>query len=156
MAHEVKQLGVDDLDLFTELMTVFGEAFAEMDTYTEQPPRKNYLRCLLASDTFITLVATKHNKVVAGLVAYELKKFEQERSEIYIYDLAVSLEHRREGIATDLIRDLKKRALGRNAHVIFVQADTDAEDQPAISLYNKLGVQENVLHFDITVTENTP
>jgi aminoglycoside 3-N-acetyltransferase I len=35
--------------------------------------------------------------------------------------------------------------------VIFVQADTGAEDEPAIALNNKLGTREDVLHFDIAV-----
>ena len=36
--------------------------------------------------------------------------------------------------------------------MIFVQADTGVEDQPAIALYTKLGTREDVLHFDIAVT----
>jgi aminoglycoside 3-N-acetyltransferase I len=40
--------------------------------------------------SFIAVVAFKGGDAVGGLAAYELKKFEQERSEIYIYDLAVA------------------------------------------------------------------
>jgi aminoglycoside 3-N-acetyltransferase I len=87
--------------------------------------------------------------VVGGLAAYELRKFEQERSEIYIYDLAVADTHRRRGIATALIQELKKIAALRGAYVIFVQADIG--DEPAIALYTKLGVREDVLHFDIAI-----
>ena len=72
-----------------------------------------------------------------------------ERSEIYIYDLAVAETHRREGIATALIQELKKIAAARAAYVIFVQADLG--DAPAIALYTKLGAREKVLHFDISV-----
>jgi aminoglycoside 3-N-acetyltransferase I len=97
---------------------------------------------------FIGLVALKAGEVVGGIAAYELKKFEQERSEIYIYDLAVAEAHRREGIATALIQKLKELALTRGAYVIFVQADYG--DEPAIALYSKLGIREEVLHFDIT------
>ena len=82
--------------------------------------------------------------------AYELRKFEQQRSEIYIYDLAVAAAHRRQGIATALIQELKKIALARGAYVIFVQADIG--DVAAIELYTKLGIREDVLHFDIVVT----
>jgi aminoglycoside 3-N-acetyltransferase I len=88
-------------------------------------------------------------QVIGGLAAYELRKFEQERSEIYIYDLAVSTAHRRQGVATALIQELKNIAAGRGAYVIFVQADTGPEDEAAIALYSKLGIKENVLHFDI-------
>ena len=35
------------------------------------------------------------NEAVGGLAAYELDKFEQDRREIYIYDLAVVESHRR-------------------------------------------------------------
>ena len=47
------------------------------------------------------------------------------------------------------IEALRKLASARGACVIFVQADTGIEDQPAIALYSKLGVREAVLHFDI-------
>jgi len=68
-----------------------------------------------------------------------------------IYDLAVAEEHRRKGIATALIQELKKVAAARGAYVIFVQADAGVEDEPAIALYTKLGAREDVLHFDIPV-----
>ncbi len=97
------------------------------------------------------MTVLKNGEVVGGIVAYELKKFEQERSEIYIYDLAVAAEHRREGIATALIEVLKEIAANRGAYVIIVQADTSVEDEPAIALYTKLGRREHVLHFDIAV-----
>src|SRR5690606_19009782 len=104
-------------------------------------------RRLLASDSFIALVALKGEAIVGGVAGYELKKFEQRRSEIYIYDLAVAREHRRQGVATALINELRKIAAERGAYVIFVQADTGIEDAPAIALYTKLGVREDVLHF---------
>jgi aminoglycoside 3-N-acetyltransferase I len=89
--------------------------------------------------------------VVGRIAAYELKKFEQERSEIYIYDLAVASTHRRQGVATALIRALNKVAASRGAYVMFVRRDTGIEDEPAIALYTKLGTREDVLHFDIPV-----
>jgi aminoglycoside 3-N-acetyltransferase I len=86
-------------------------------------------------------------EVVGGLTAYVLPKFEQERSEIYIYDLAVAKEHRRKGVATTLIQYLHTLARSLNAWVMFVQADPG--DEPAIRLYESLGRREKVYHFDI-------
>ena len=43
----------------------------------------------------------------------------------------------------------RRLAAARGAYVIFVQADIG--DEPAIALYSKLGVREDVLHFDIPV-----
>ncbi|HXW72601.1 MAG TPA: GNAT family N-acetyltransferase, partial [Methylocella sp.] len=62
---------------------------------------------------------------------------------------AVAETHRRRGIATALIERLREIAAQRGASVIYVQADSG--DGPAIALYEKLGVREEVLHFDIKV-----
>ena len=85
--------------------------------------------------------------MTGGLVAYELRKFEQQRSEIYIYDLAVAEPFRRRGIASALLRQLCAIAAERGASSVFVQADY--VDPPAIALYTKFGAREEVLHFDI-------
>lgn len=146
----IRQLARDDVALLEALLTTFGEAFDEVETFNEARPSAAYLGRLLGSDYFIALAALKSGEVVGGIAAYELRKFEQERSEIYIYDLAVAAAHRREGIATALIQELKKIAAARGAYVIFVQADRG--DAPAIALYTKLGTREDVSHFDIPIT----
>lgn len=151
MSTIVRQISLGDAALLQDLLVVFGTAFDDLDTYTRKCPRVDYLQRLLASDYFIALVALKNNEIVGGIAAYELIKFEQERSEIYIYDLAVASAHRREGIATIMIEKLKKIAVARGAYVIFVQSDLGVEDQPAIELYTKLGKREDVLHFDIAI-----
>jgi aminoglycoside 3-N-acetyltransferase I len=48
-----------------------------------------------------------------------------------------------------LIQELKKLAAARGAYVIFVQADMG--DEAAIALYSKLGIREEVLHFDLPI-----
>jgi len=151
VAFAIRRLTPDDTALMQALSAMFGEAFGDVETYTGNPPSADYLRQLLGGDSFIALAAMKGDAVVGGIAAYELRKFEQARSEIYIYDLAVSAAHRREGIATALIEALKQVAARRGAYVIYVQADTGVEDQAAIALYTKLGVREHVLHFDIRV-----
>lgn len=151
MPVEIRQLTSHDLVLMNALLTSFGEVFGDIKTYTEKKPSADYLERLLAGDSFVALVAMENEEVVGGIAAYELRKFEQERSEFYIYDLAVSPGHRRRGIATALIEKLKTIAKARGAYVIFVQADTGVEDEAAIALYTKLGVREEVLHFGIPV-----
>jgi len=143
----IRALGPDDVGLMRALLGVFGEAFEDVETYCAAQPSSAYLEQLLASDTFVALVALDGDVVVGGIAAYELRKFERERSEIYIYDLAVAVSHRRCGIATALIERLQGIAAERGAWVVFVQADLG--DDPAIALYSKLGVRESVLHFDI-------
>lgn len=142
-------LGPDDGAWMDGLLTMFGVAFEDVETYGAKRPGPDYVRKLLGRDTFIALVARENDAVIGGLAAYELPKFEQARSEIYIYDLAVATPHRRRGVATALIRRLQQIAADRGAWVIFVQADHG--DDPAIALYTRLGAREDVLHFDIPV-----
>lgn len=86
------------------MLEIFGEAFGEVETYSGNRPSAAYLKRLLGSDYFIALVALQDSEVVGGIAAYELIKFEQERSEIYIYDLAVAATHRRKGIVRKILR----------------------------------------------------
>ncbi len=149
MSYLYKQLLHSDVDVFKMLLKVFGQAFQDIETYQGNVPNDTYLQSLLSKANLIVLVAMYEKEIVGGLVAYELEKFEQERREFYIYDLAVSELHRRKGIATKLIQELKIIAKKRNAYVIYVQADK--EDLPAIKLYESLGTKEDVYHFDIQV-----
>jgi aminoglycoside 3-N-acetyltransferase I len=129
------------------MLSMFGRAFGEVATYTAQQPDDAYLEGLLSSNTFIAVAAFAGSGVIGGLAAYVLPKFEQARAELYIYDLAVDEAHRRRGVATSMIEELKKLATARGIYVMFVQADHG--DESAIALYTKLGVREDVLHFDI-------
>jgi aminoglycoside 3-N-acetyltransferase I len=142
-----RRLARADVSLLKDLLRVFAEAFDQIDTYQHSVPGADYLTRLLTKQHFIAVVAINGKDVVGGLAAYELDKFEQDRREIYIYDLAVLESHRRRGVATGLIGELKKIASERNACVIFVQADT--EDGPAIALYEALGAKKTAYHFDI-------
>ena len=149
MSYRITQLTPSDVPALKALLKVFGEAFHDTDAYGRAVPGDAYLRSLLTKPHFIVLVATHDKEVIGGLAAYELEKFEQDRREIYIYDLAVCEHHRRRGIARQLIGELRRIATRRKAYVIFVQADKD--DVPAIRLYESLGTKEEVLHFDIAV-----
>lgn len=148
-AAALRRLKAGDVPLLRQLNALFGEVFAEAETYGGAPPTEAYLEALLAKEHVVVLVATAGEAVIGGLVAYELEKFERMRREIYIYDLAVDAGHRRRGVATALIGHLHGIAAERGAWVIYVQADHG--DDPAIALYDKLGTREEVLHFDIAV-----
>ena len=136
---EIAKLSAADIALMHELLDVFGKGFEDPETYGAAQPDDTYLKKLLGLDTFIALTAITDGQVIGGLAAYVLQKFEQARSEVYIYDLAVLDGHRRQGVATALIEHLKPIAKEHDAWVIFVQADHG--DEPAIALYESLGVR---------------
>ena len=113
LPDRVHQLTRGDVALMRDLLDMFGEAFEDVDTYSGHQPAAAYLERMLGSENFIALAAVRGGRVVGGLAAYELAKFEQQRSEIYIYDLAVAAAHRRTGIATSLINALRQIAAVR-------------------------------------------
>jgi aminoglycoside 3-N-acetyltransferase I len=145
----ISHLGPEDAARMRALNALFAEAFEDPKHYASNPPDDDYLAAQLANPAIIVLIAEAADGAISGgLVAYELPKLEQARSEIYIYDLAVAENHRRQGVATTLIAELQSIARPRGAWVIYVQADYG--DDPAIALYTKLGTREDVMHFDIS------
>lgn len=146
-SFHVRRLVTADADLMLAMSRMFGAAFDDVQTYTARPPSGGYFDRLLGNPGFVALAAMEYGEVLGGLVAYELVKFEAERSEFYIYDLAVREESRRRGVATALIEEMRRIAAANAAQVIFVQADHG--DDAAIALYSRIGRREDVLHFDI-------
>ena len=140
-------LTASDTPSLRRVLKLFSEAFEDPASYSQHPPSDDYLTKLLARDTFIAVATFDGGEVVGGLTGYVLHKCEQERSELYIYDLAVAEPFRRQGIATELIKTIQATARQRGIYIIFVQADYG--DDAAVALYSKLGSREDVMHFDI-------
>jgi len=136
---------------FDGMLDVFEEAFDDSGNYGKSKrPSPPYIQAMLSNPDFIGLLARgSDGEDLGALAAYVLRKFEQERSEVYIYDLAVRRTARRKGVARSLIEALKKIAHLIGASSLYVQADKGEEDLPAQELYRSLGEQEDVFHYDL-------
>jgi len=145
--HDIQVLTATDLKPLRAMLSLFGRAFEDPETFEAQPPSDDYLRGLLQSEFFVAIAALRGQQVIGGITGYVLPKYERARRELYIYDLAVAEAHRRAGVATALIGEARRLAGQRGIDGIFVQADLG--DGPAIALYGKLGRKAEVLHFDI-------
>lgn len=143
----LRTLGPGDSRWLRSVQGLFQDAFEDPGAHDGDSPSEAYHESLLASDTFIALVAIQGETVVGAIAAYELRKLERPRKEIYLYDLAVADGHRRQGIASALIRELQSVAARRGAEMIFVQAHP--EDEPAVALYAKHGPPQQVIHVEI-------
>jgi aminoglycoside 3-N-acetyltransferase I len=149
----VRMLGTDDVAALRAVNRLFAGAFDDADSYLDRPPSDAWLAAFLAQSHVAVFVAEATGATVGALTLYLLMKPEQERTEGYIYDLAVAEDHRRRGIARRLIAAACAWAWARGAWVVYVQADHG--DDPAIALYSGLGTREDVLHFDIPVPRRT-
>src|SRR5690349_24720353 len=107
----IRVFGPGNLALMRKMLDLFGREFGDVPTYSAQQPDDAYLGKLLASENFVAIAALEKEEVIGGLAGYVLPKFEQSRSEFYIYDLAVSATHRRRGIATAIIQELQRLAV---------------------------------------------
>ncbi len=103
--YSVRVLTAEDLGPFRQLMNVFSDAFEDPEHYLSCPPEDTYIQGLLAGELFVAIAAFSQpdGSIVGGLTGYVLPKFEQPRSEFYLYDLAVLESCRRQGncIRTD-------------------------------------------------------
>lgn len=143
----IRRLRQGDLLGYRAMNMLFADVFDDRDSYARNPPPDSWAERLLRRDDLILLLAETDETTVGALAAYVLDKFEQARREIYIYDLAVAEDRRRQGIATALIAETQALAQDIGAWVVYVQADP--QDEPAVRLYAGLGTREDVFHFDM-------
>lgn len=106
---------------------------------------------LLARDDFWALGAYQDGEVLGGLTAHTLPMTRGPYFELFIYDIAVRVEHQRKGVGRLLVSELQKRA-GATVNNVFVAADND--DQHALDFYRALGgVAASVTMFTFSVRD---
>lgn len=130
MNVEIRKLNKDDIQIFSELIKLFGDIF-QMKELTI--PDHKYLANLLNSNSFLTFTAIINNKVIGGLTAYILSQYYFNKSIVYIYDFAIAEQYQRKGIGRKLMSEVKKYCQENDHIELFVQADKS--DEHAIKFY---------------------
>ena len=100
---------------------------------------------LLADERTILLAAFVGSEPVGFVLGYELPRRHGKPSTLFVYELAVDAAHRRRGIATQLMSELRDVGRARGVEESFVL--TDPENSAANELYASLGGvrQESVM-----------
>ena len=149
--YAIRRIGDGDVADLRSLNALFHDVFSadepDYQDYANAPPSDAYLSARCADADFLALGAWEGDRPIGALAGYILRKWEQERAEIFIYDLAVATDRRRKGVATHLIEAARKIAREVGAWTLFIGADQG--DEAPIALYSKLGRREDVHHFDI-------
>jgi aminoglycoside 3-N-acetyltransferase I len=115
--------------LFSTMAEVFEEEHGDLsDEYVAQ---------LLACDQLWMLAATLDEEIVGGLTAHTLPMTRSESREIFIYDIAVRMDHQRRGVGRLLMSNLMRIAGDAGIHFLFVPADDG--DLHALEFYRALG-----------------
>jgi aminoglycoside 3-N-acetyltransferase I len=141
---KIVKLAAGDLDKFTQLIKVFEDVF-EMQHF--EMPAKSHLQHMLEKKDFFVFVALADLEVVGGLTSYALQQYYSTSPLVYIYDLAVTTKHQRQGIGKSLIEAITAYCKGIGMEEVFVQADK--VDEHAVAFYRSTGAtEEQVLHFN--------
>lgn len=152
----VPDSGVDTSGLVTERLgggdVQRARAAFEMmhDVFDEDPEELSdgYVASLLANDSFWAIGAFEANEAIGCITGHELAMTRHERTELFVYDLAVRVDHQRRGIGRRLVEALVTSAADRGIDVVFVPADDD--DTHALTFYESLGGRPaKVTMFDL-------
>ena len=129
----VRRLTIEDRALARETFLTMAGVF-EVDA---QPLGDAYLDRLLARPEFWACAALEGGRVVGGLTGHVLPMTTSERSELFLYDIAVVPSHQRRGVGRALVATLRDGVAAEGIDVVFVPADD--EDVHALDFYRALG-----------------
>jgi len=132
-SERYERLTVGDLDIARALFAMMADVFEE----PSERLRDAYLASILGRSDFWALAAFIGDEIVGGLTAHTLPMTRAERSEIFIYDIAVRKDQQRKGIGRRLVTALRESAAAGGITDLFVPADN--EDLHALDFYRALG-----------------
>lgn len=107
-----------------------------------------YLATLLADPSFWAIGAFEADEAIGCITGHALPMTRHERTELFVYDLAVREDQQRRGIGRQLVEALVASAADDDIDVVFVPADDD--DDHALAFYERIGGRPaKVTMFDL-------
>jgi aminoglycoside 3-N-acetyltransferase I len=151
METEILKLTNNDIDNFLVLIKIFEEAFEWEDFLV---PQRHHLQRVLQNPNFLVFVAKTDKKIIGGLTAYVLDRYDTEKPSAYIYDLAVVTKFQRLGIGKLLIATLNDFCQTNGFSEVFVQAEAD--DIQAVNFYKTTPYSNilNATHFSYNTNKS--
>ena len=102
-----------------------------------EPLSDSYVDSLLAKPDFWAIAALDGDQLVGGITAHTLPMTRAASAELFIYDVAVRIDHQRRGVGRELLAFLRNAAQEAGISNVFVAADD--EDDHALDFYRALG-----------------
>lgn len=139
---EIRKLTSKDISAFKTLLLLFNYTFEEERDLSAA----EHLSALLNNRQFVVLAACSGEEILGGLTAYELPMYYGNKTEIFLYDMAIHPDHQRKGIGKQLLEFLKEYCAKNKISTFFVLAHE--EDVHALEFYRATGGQrEQVANF---------
>ena len=128
---QVRRLVADDSELALEALRLLKAP----DGYPTPPPE--YLAGFLSRGDNVLIVATVDGVPAGFLLAYLLDRIDRDQPMMFLYEIGVAESHRRRGIGTQMIAELK--AVCRSHDVMKMWVPTGRSNIPAMRLYASTG-----------------
>lgn len=137
MQFTLSKLGPGDTGLAKQLFWFFQE-----DDQIARPaiPTDDYLHDLLSKEDFHVIVALQNGALAGGLTGYELPMYKRQIREMFLYEIAVKPEFRKQGVATALIERLKQICKEKGIEEMYV--GTSTPNKAAMTLYASTGGEQ--------------
>lgn len=126
-----RKLQVSDLEKVLEMNHTFRSDFIQEEN----------ARVFLSNPTNWIFACVENQKVIGFAYGYELNRLDAKGNMLYIHEVGVLPEYQRQGIAQQLLLDLKTvcRLNGIGRFFLF----TERHNEPACALYEKAGGAKN-------------
>jgi aminoglycoside 3-N-acetyltransferase I len=128
---EVRRLGADDTELAQEAL----RRLKAPDGYPTPPSA--YLERFLSRPDNVLIVATMNGVPIGFLLAYLLDRVDRDQQMMFLYEIGVAESHRRRGIGTRMITQVKAICWAQNVMKMWVP--TGRANVAATRLYASTG-----------------
>lgn len=129
----IRPMRPDDLDAVLALDVASFVPERAMTAAEARQVREQQLREELVRAWARLRVATVHDRVVGYLLSWHVV------DEVHLLNVAVAVEHRRQGLGEALVRSLVEEAVADASAKILLEVR--ASNVPAITLYERLGFE---------------
>ena len=138
----IKVRSANEKDL--QSLVILAEEFIPGET--DNRKRIAVLKQALRNPNYELLVAELEEEIVGFIDQWIIHDFTHGAKLSYIHSLYVSSEHRRKGVASNLLQEAMKNA--RNMEVSEIHITTRFDNKPAINLYRKHGLVKEHLQLE--------
>lgn len=122
-----RKLEVKDLELVVQMNQDFREGFIDRENTKE----------FLSNDLNWLIACVEDEKVIGFAYGYEMKRLDRKQNMLYIHEVGVLPEYKRQGIGSALLKEMKELSKSRKVYKIFLF--TQKHNIPACRLYEKAG-----------------